>query len=479
MNPIKLTMTITQARLLSWVVLRRRYLLHPREGPPVRAGPVRTGPPSATGPPQGTGPPTLFMDFFSNKFNAKLNEANIMKTIYLKTGLAALALAAMGFSSSAFAAGTASGTSIDNRAEVSYTVGTTLQDIIESSSAGNSTPGAGNGADTSFLVDNRVDVSVTETANNGVGDDTYTSVVPNSTGYVTAFTVQNDGNTSQGYTLSAADVAAAQVLYTLADDYDIVTGTGALNVFVEDGTTAGYQSAEDTATAITSLAADASVVVYVVATVDAGAADDNFAVVSLTATTTNDGTATTTTETAGADTTAVDVVFADGAGTDDAANDGAASDRDAYLVQTADVSISKTSAVVADPINGTTNPKAIPGAIIEYTITVDNDATASASATGITITDVLDTEVLAGTILYCDEAPTADVDFDCADGGTGSVTLNLNGGGVVEQTDASDADDTAVTDAATVDTVVDTITVDVGTLAAGQNAVITYRVVIQ
>lgn len=38
----------------------------------------------------------------------------------------------------------------------------------------------------------------------------------------------------------------------------------------------------------------------------------------------------------------------------------------------APVSVSKTAAVVSDPLNGALTPKAIPGAAVDYTITVNN-----------------------------------------------------------------------------------------------------------
>ena len=70
------------------------------------------------------------------------------------------------------AAGTTAGTSIDNRATISYSVSGTPQTPIESAPGGNSTPGAGNGADTSFLVDNRIDFTLVE------ADATYTTGAP-------------------------------------------------------------------------------------------------------------------------------------------------------------------------------------------------------------------------------------------------------------------------------------------------------------
>ena len=52
-----------------------------------------------------------------------------------------------------------------------------------------------------------------------------------------------------------------------------------------------------------------------------------------------------------------------------------------------DMSISKTSIVISDPVNNTTNPKRIPGATIRYCFTVDNSGDASADS--VTIDDVL------------------------------------------------------------------------------------------
>ena len=54
---------------------------------------------------------------------------------------------------------------------------------------------------------------------------------------------------------------------------------------------------------------------------------------------------------------------------------------------TTDLAITKTSNVVSDPVNGTANPKAIPGATMRYCILVTNNG--SGTATGIAVTDAL------------------------------------------------------------------------------------------
>jgi hypothetical protein len=58
-----------------------------------------------------------------------------------------------------------------------------------------------------------------------------------------------------------------------------------------------------------------------------------------------------------------------------------------YKVSAAALSVSKTSAVYWDPINLLVNPKAIPGAIVTYTITIANAA--GATATDVSISDSL------------------------------------------------------------------------------------------
>ena len=51
------------------------------------------------------------------------------------------------------------------------------------------------------------------------------------------------------------------------------------------------------------------------------------------------------------------------------------------------LSVSKVSSVLSDPVNGTTNPKAIPGAMVEYLITVANTGTDPADADSVVVID--------------------------------------------------------------------------------------------
>jgi len=353
-----------------------------------------------------------------------------MKSLTLSKMLAWLPVIALlwGVSFSAHALGTASTTSITNRATINYDVGTTAQTPIESSPAGNTTSGVGNGTDTAFVVDNRVDLSLAE-----VGA-TFTTGAPGEAGLVTTFSLTNEGNTVQDYSFAAVNAATGiGPLFGNTDDSDVTID----NIFVESGATVGYQVGQDTATFVDELAADGTVAVYVLATIPAASIDSNYAIVDLTATTRDGGAGgqgAVTTATAGADTAGVDVVLADGfddggAGgldgdTTDGVNDGAFTAQDAYLVASALITVTKTSAVISDPINLGVNPKRIPGAVVRYTVVVTN--TGGTAAANVTLVDSIpaNTTYVAGTITLGGAAQT-DV------GGDDASDFNVTNAGAV------------------------------------------------
>jgi hypothetical protein len=305
---------------------------------------------------------------------------------------AVLALGIALASPAAWAAGTASGTDITNNAQVNYSVGGVAQTTPSNSAT--------------FKVDNLVRVQVSE------GNNAATSVVPGASAQVVTYTVTNQGNTTQDYSLASANLANGTTLTLGAVNHtDSFDGT-ACAAYVESGATAGYQAGEDTATSISNLAADASKTVYVVCNIPLSLANGADAIVSLTATTANAGTCpgacATTLQTGVADNpTQVDVVFGDAAGTDDVARDGKGSARDAYRVVSASLSITKTVTPVCDPFNFNTNPKNVPGAYVRYEITVSNAVGSGASATLTTITDALpaaiafDPDLRTGSAVAC------------------------------------------------------------------------------
>ncbi|MCU0870068.1 MAG: hypothetical protein MUF30_10800 [Burkholderiales bacterium] len=277
------------------------------------------------------------------------------------------------------AAGTAASTSIQNRATISYSVGGNAQTPIESSPTGNSTPGTNNGASTAFVVDNRVDLTVTEVAGAA------TVVNPGQLNAVATYLVTNTGNAPQAYQLTPTNITGG-TLFGNTDNSDV----GNLRVFVDANANGTYEPATDTATSITTLAADIGVRVFIVADVPVTATNAQFANVRLTAATAvNNTPATLLVQSTGADNPAtVEIVFADGAGAGgDAVRNGRFAADDQYAVQSAALSVLKASTVISDTFNGTTNPKAIPGATVEYAVTVTNTGVVAAS--GLSIADPL------------------------------------------------------------------------------------------
>ncbi len=328
-----------------------------------------------------------------------------------RAGLAVFAAGAFGSWQTALAVGTAANTTINGQATVSYSVGTVAQTPIESSPTGNSTPGGG--APTSFVVDHRVDLTVSEVSGGN------TPATPGQLNLVTGFLVTNTGNAAQGFQLTPANLTGG-ALFGNTDNSDAAN----LRVFVDSNANGVYDVKDATATEIYTLAADAGVAVFIVADIPGTAIDGSFANVQLGARAAVAGTngATLATETAGADTPgAVDVVFGD------AGNDATEVAADQYAIASAALSVRKTSVVVEDPVNGTTDPKAIPGAYVEYEVQISN--TGTASATGIQITDPLpantafrtgafeggtsDVQVTVGaTVSYCDAEAGSDTNGD-------------------------------------------------------------------
>ena len=315
----------------------------------------------------------------------KWNDQIAQSRIKLFGGLA-LAASLM-FSQAAWALGTASGTTINNLATLNYSVGAVAQPAIGSSPTGNS---VGAGTNTAFVVDNKINLTVATV------DVAAVSVVPGQTNVVATFTVSNTGNTVQDYSLAALNLASGTTVFATNDNFD----TGACSTFVESGATAGYQALQDTATFVDELLADTTKTVYVVcASIPNTQVNNDQANISLTATTATGGTAAAlgvaSVQTAGANTAGVDIVFADPStvananGTDpgQTARDAIGVARDAFKVVSATLSVTKTVTPICDPFNGNANQKNIPGAAVQYAITIAN--TGSASATLSTVADAL------------------------------------------------------------------------------------------
>ncbi|GAA6134877.1 hypothetical protein NBRC116188_16670 [Oceaniserpentilla sp. 4NH20-0058] len=183
------------------------------------------------------------------------------------TQLKALAAAtAIGLSGHAMAEGTAAGTVIDNTVTLGYTVNTVAQtDLTQTAD---------------FTVDTKVNFTLTM-------DETATiKVTPEGTNYVAGYTLTSTSNDTLGFALTLADLATGNQTIDYGTVADTVDLGAAVAVYAEDGTTAGYQSAEDTATLVTNLAADDAIALYVVIATAPDAtslSDGDIAAVSLTA----------------------------------------------------------------------------------------------------------------------------------------------------------------------------------------------------
>lgn len=298
---------------------------------------------------------------------------------------------------SAFALGTQSGTSITNTATVTYDYGGGPE--TKSGTA-------------SFVVDNKVNLTVTKN-----GDLT---VLPGSTRQALIFTVKNDGNTGQRYALS----------WTRTGGIDM---DASVQIYRDNGATPGVWDATDTpyfdAATFGDVAADGTLNVLIVADTPVGATTGQTAVYQLTATTVNALTITVTSQTGGADNAGVvDVVYADVAGSGDGARDGKHSATGTYTInQALPLALNKTVAVVWDPKNLFTSPKAIPGAKLTYTLTAT--VSGSDTATAVVVTDQIPAKStyvsgslkLNGTTL----SDMADGDAGSVDGGPVTVSVGL------------------------------------------------------
>lgn len=388
-----------------------------------------------------------------------------MKPSYVQFKLAVAAGLLLASVPAAFAApGTGANTLVTNTVDVDYSVGGVSQTQIQATST--------------FRVDRKVDLIV-------VNDDgAAVDVVPNSTDNVLTFTVTNETNDTLDIALSVTpQPAGGAAVYGGTDNIDVDN----IAIWVEDGTTAGFQSTEDTlVNYIDEIAAGDSIVVYVVGDIAASAANGDVASVRLLTTAHGNtvpatgvyaasigslGAALTETNTGSlneVNAAFVDTVFADTSTADgNTAENGQQYARAQFDVVTASITVTKSSIVAEDPINGTTNPKAIPGATIEYCIDVNN--TGSAAAGSISIADVI-------------PANTSYVPGSIKSAATGTGTACDLGSGTTEDDDTSDAtgggaptDETGT--GGNFDGT-DTVTVTTSTIGAGSRFKATFQVTV-
>ena len=328
----------------------------------------------------------------------------------------------------AFAVGTPSGTTVSNSATIDYQVGGVPQ-----------APVASNVVD--FVVDNRIDLTVTTV------DVTAVTVQAGSVNRVLTYQVTNTGNATQDFRLQALDAAAAA--FGLTESFDATV----VGVYADLNGNGVWDAATENRTWVDELDADAAVAVFIVADMPGTIVAGDVASYDLLATAATAGEvgalgADAAEDNVADDPSLVQIVFGDGAGQIDSAEDGQHSSRDSYLSANATLAMVKSSTVAEDPFNGTTNPKAIPGARVTYTLDLSN--TGSGAADNVVVVDAIPTDtvfrvgsvVTTGTVAYSNDGgttwtyvPSPDVDGNDAAVTRIQVTYGLiAGGGTTEQT---------------------------------------------
>lgn len=409
-----------------------------REGPLLGCGPPRRsrwGP--IHGPPGCKEGPSNETEM-KNQKNQREDREDKTMSINIKPrpgGLLLAMLFAIGLAPSVWAQ-TAAGVNVTNQASVDYDVGGIDQTDINSNTD-------------DFEVDRLIDLTVVESST------TNTSITPDQTTFggvngTLRFTITNTGNDVQDIAVLAANQADATT-DPFGGNTDSWDAQGAINYYLDLGVAGTFEpGGADTALPnsagtfyIDELASGASVQIWVeFADMPAndpgntlnGDPDQNMdngenAVVSMVGTVRAGGGAAALgialVNDTGADVQGtVQTVFGDADGPYDGALDAAESDDDAFRVSTAVISITKSSAVISDPINLLVNPKRIPGATVRYTITVTNGAGA-ATADPVIITDVItstDITYVTGTLYEsadstCDTSDTLLTDAVSADRG--------------------------------------------------------------
>ena len=299
--------------------------------------------------------------------------------------LAASALTALS-TGAAMAAGTAAETNVQNTFSLSYSVGGTTQPVIDTGPGGSNTP-------TEFTVDRKVDLTVATNGNE--------TVAPGEQDAELTFTLTNTGNDTQAYDLSLINE-------TSGDDFN---ASGLTITYYVGNSATGTQLPYTPGSATVDVPADGQL--YIVVSGDIPLApsvsDNQTAAISLVADTAEPGSPGAASTPVAADdgtnniTGAAENVLADGSSTaNEAANQGDDSATGTYIVASADLAAAKTVGIISEAGAGCgtaptfplgafpTTEHAIPGACVEYRITVQNTGDdASADAADLELVDVL------------------------------------------------------------------------------------------
>ncbi len=359
-----------------------------------------------------------------------------MKTVTKRRGfLAKFSLIAglLATGQQALAQGTTAGTTIDNTASISFSVNGVVQPVVASDTA-------------SFVVDRRVDFVVS------AEDVTLETIAPTQTGLFLSFLVTNESNDTLDFDLVFRVLADTETFPggtatgETMDNISIEVAQNAVGTSGGDATETPVRGANRSS--IDDLPAEAVIRVHIYSDAPGTLTNGAIPAIELSATALDSAGAALSDDTAAADDpTALQNVFVNGTVT--------LVDADGFQVAAASLSATKDSEVIEDPFNGTTNPKAIPGAFIEYTFVVTNSDTGLASS--VVISDTLDTTLVQ-------------LRDGAYDGGASNV--DLGGGSYCNA-------DTVATDGCTYDPGTGVLSIELGDLAGSGAQTVKFQVTVQ
>lgn len=296
---------------------------------------------------------------------------NFKKTLApLLLSVASIALFAGGAT-----AGTQAGLTVTNTVDLSYVSGA---DTITRTNA----------ASADFMVDRKVDFVIVGQA---VGDTVVAD--QGAANQEMIYQVVNEGNDISGYDF---DISVSGSLGLIYD----ATGAGAegtYSVYTSPNATGGPDTLYDINGTVNAgdIAKDGVFYLRIIAHIPTTAVDGDADSFVVTATALDGGTNTPTVENRGNGLLAEDTILAD------TGNNGVESDGEFFVVQAPDLTALKTVAILSEDIdgtfdctNGTAEPGAevyVPGACLEYTVSISNAGTNAAET--LSITDDLPTDV--------------------------------------------------------------------------------------
>jgi hypothetical protein len=304
------------------------------------------------------------------------------------------------------AAGTAAGTTVKNSATLSFNVGGVPQNVVPSN-------------EDSFVVDKKIDFLLENK------DAEQIDVIPASTNQITTWEIINEGNMDQNFTFTVAQLTSGETIYADADTKD----SEALTVeYSTDGGTTWIAILSATPLEI---AVDTTVKVRIKTDIDSTRVDGDVMNISLTAVAVDkDGNAEVKSTTAD-DKDVVEIVFAEAVSlTGEAKENGTFIAWGGYIVKAPKLDLTKTSCVLTDPVNLTTNPKRIPGATVLYILDINNSSTTS-DATDVNLSDTLEATLDISTLANLKHHDGVAAACSCSDGTayTGGTAFTNTGAG--------------------------------------------------